>query len=95
MLERSVGMVGGSLPQASALAGSHRRPRRHRRAAGRAVVRAGSAAPRWRGRAALVLEGAIGCSRRGRFVGRVAPGRVPGRVLFARDGEGVRPWRDR
>jgi CRP-like cAMP-binding protein len=39
----------------------------------------------------FVLEGAVDCHRRGRFVGRVGPGGgLGGLVLFAQDREGVR-----
>ena len=54
--------------------------------AGEVLLRGGEEA----GGVYFVLEGAIGCRRRGRFVGRVGPGGgFGGLVLFARDREGV------
>jgi CRP-like cAMP-binding protein len=53
--------------------------------AGELVLRSGEARGVY-----FVLEGAVGCRRRGRFVGRVGPGDgFGGLVLFARDREGI------
>jgi CRP-like cAMP-binding protein len=54
--------------------------------AGERLLRAGEQVPG----VYFVLEGAVACERRGRFVGRVGPGGgLGGLVLFARDQEGV------